>query len=83
MITKFQIEHWDQNSNVKVCRQYHLSGQAQTSPPGYRYLQDPIVCGGLELKKSNLKNKTCLDTQPMNDDFEFFDFERIIYGPHV
>ena len=32
-----------------------------------------IVCGGLELKKSNLRNKTCLDAQHTNDTFELFE----------
>ena len=42
----------------------------------------PIVCGGLELKKNNFKNKTCLDAQPMNDVFEFSNVENNhIYGP--
>ena len=34
----------------------------------------PIVCRGLELKKSSSKNKVCLDTQPMNDKIDMFDF---------
>ena len=41
MITKLQIEHWDQNYNVEVFRpSNHLSGYAQTFPPGYRNIQD-------------------------------------------
>ena len=40
MITMIQIEHWDQKVNVNVFRpQNHLSGHAQTFPPGYRNLQ--------------------------------------------
>ena len=38
---KFQIQHWDQYSNVHVCRpQIHHSGRAQTLPPGDRNLKD-------------------------------------------
>ena len=54
MITKCQIEHWDQNYNVKVFRPYsHLSRDAHTFPPGDRNLQKEknVVCEGLELKK--------------------------------
>ena len=41
----------------------------------------PIFCGGLELKKSNLKNKKCGDTQLINDNYKLFYFPKIIYGP--
>ena len=37
---KIEIEHWGHNSNIEVFRPYsHLSGHAQTFPPGYRNLQ--------------------------------------------
>ena len=77
MIAKFQIEHWDQKSNVKLYRlQDHISRHAQTFPPGYRNLQDLShrLRGCAELKNSNLNNKTCLATKTMNDIFEMFDF---------
>ena len=41
MITKFRVEYWDQNSNVKVHRpRKDVSGHVQTFPPGDRNLQD-------------------------------------------
>ena len=41
MITKFQVKHWAQNSYVKVFRpRKHLSGHAQTFPPGYRNIKE-------------------------------------------
>ena len=44
----------------------------------------PIVCVDLELIKSNLKNKTCLDTQPINEHFETVDFsKKQLSGPYV
>ena len=54
-----RIWHGHQTSNIKVFRPCtHLSRHAHTFPRGYRTLQDfYIVCGGLELKKSNLKNE--------------------------
>ena len=57
MITKFQIEHWEHNYNLKVFRsQNNLSRHEQTFPPGYRNLQDcSIACRGLEqLQKQSM-----------------------------
>ena len=36
----------------------------------------PIVCWGLRLKKINLKNKTCLDTQFMQNKFKMSNFPK-------
>ena len=57
MTTKFQIEHWNPNSNVKVYRpRKGVSGHAQAFPPVYRNPRTfPIVCGSLVLKKSNFR----------------------------
>ena len=41
-----------------------------------------IVCEGLELKKSNFKNKTCLDTQPMNDKIDKLTFGKV-FSDHL
>ena len=65
MDNSFQIEHWDQNSNVEVF------DHKTTFPDTHRHFRPrieisrnfPIVCGGLELKKNNLKSKSCLDMQ--------------------
>ena len=72
MVTKFQIEHGYQNSNVKVCRPWnHLSEYAQTFPPGYLHLQEfTHRLRGSRAQNEQLKNKPCLDTQPLNDIFE-------------
>ena len=41
MITKFRVEHWDPNSNVKVLAlESHLSGHPQIFPPDYRNIQE-------------------------------------------
>ena len=66
MVTKFEILHWDQDSNVKV----YLSTMKQpflTRTHIIELLRNvAIVCGGLELKKSNFKNMIGLGTQPMS-----------------
>ena len=41
----------------------------------------PTVCGDLKLKKSNLKNKTCSNTQPVNVNLEQFNFRTILSRP--
>ena len=35
---------------------------------------------GSRAQKEQFKNKTCLDTQPMKDDFELFDSREVIFG---
>ena len=39
-----------------------------------------IASGLLEPQKSDFENKTCLDTQPMYDTFDFFSFQKTIFG---
>ena len=63
-------------SNVKVCDHKTIFPDTHRHfrPATKISRQCPIVCGSAELKNSNLKNETCLDTQPMNDTFELFGF---------
>ena len=75
MITKFQIEPWDHSSNVKVFwASNHLSGHAQTFPPGYRNLQEHShLLLGSGAQREHLKKQTCSDSQPMFSNFPIFE----------
>ena len=71
-ITKFQVEHWDQNSNVKVCRPEKTPFQTRTD-----------ISAQLPKSPGNFENKTCFDTHPTNDIFDFEIFQNKIRTPCV
>ena len=59
-IAQFQIEHRDQQYNAKVFRpQNHLSGHAQTFPPGYRSIKEKSfrLQGAQSSKRATLKKE--------------------------
>ena len=41
----------------------------------------PIVCRGLELKKSNVQKQICLDAEPISDHLNIFVFRKKDSGP--
>ena len=71
MITKFLIEHCIIMSKC--------FGHKTTFPDTHRHFRPAIDNSskqthrlrGLQLKKSSSENKICLDTQPMNDNFDY------------
>ena len=71
MIMKVQVEHRGQKIMSKCFdNKNSFPGLHRHFCPAIGISQNcPILCRDPELKKSNFKNKACLDTQHVNDTF--------------
>ena len=78
MITKFQIEHWDHTSSVKVFLPYKKPFRTRTDisvrlpkSPG-----DVLSLDGVQSSKRATGKHKCLHAHPMNDNLGYFNFPK-------